>query len=572
MLKLPDYILQQIDQRKLTNEQRVRIALDYQQNPYKWWVPTGAQEEFINGLSQIGQYSKTRIKGQRVRCRHGGFFGGNCTGKTVTLVMTALGVSYEKVLNPWCAKSTFFTDKSWANCAGPGGSLVILLIMKKTVVNMVLSPEVKKWAAKDSYTVERGDGYDQVFRFPKATWYVFTPEQDVGQIAGPTVDLIMSDETFSMNLYSELMQRLRGKGAFLTFVTPLWSRDANDLVDKMMGMPEDQRVVITAHKESACKKHGIRGWREHEVVAEDIRVCDSERYPAIVEGKPMAYSGKLFKQFDYDANVVAGGDDECIELVRINKATLYASCDPAEARPYAIGWKAIFPNGDGLWIDEWPECDPGLDHEPEIGDNLLRYYLSPRLCYFEDIGGMRLRPSEAAEIVKAKEALIESRYGLKVFRRFIDPFYAARAIGGRVSLMAQLAQFGVWFDPALVEQDYAAAHSRIRELLGHKKDDSGKIIVPARMRFNSRCRNLIHSVSKIAYPGEQKRGAFTGRLGDRVDEKDKLKDFLDVIRYMVQRQPYYRQDVKKDRPPDIEYDYFNRRKSDHNFGVYQGLS
>lgn len=334
-------------------------------------------------------------------------------------------------------------------------------------------------------------------------------------------------------------------------------------------MDEEERVIVSLHKESACKTHGVRGWRSHSEIREEIKDCDPELYSAVVEGKPMAFAGKVFKQFKYEQNVKP--DDEIVELVKSLGGTIYASCDPAEARPNAIAWCAILPDGRYVWIDEWPEWDPGLAQEPELSENRLKFYLSPRLVPFEKIRGLRMSPHEFIEVVRAKESRLKEKYGLDVYMRFIDPRYSARATNGKTTLRAQYAELGIRFEPAVAETELISGHSHIRHLLTAQYDDDGKMTAPPQMIFSDKCRNLIRHISNLSYPGKVKRGEYTGSLSRKVDNTDPMKDFVDVVRYLVQRHPYYVLPRKK-LDMDIRFDFWGKKERPKRcYGAFQGL-
>lgn len=565
-LNLPNLNYFGIEKDNLTHEQMIRIAKHYRENRGAWWAPSGAQFDFLMDLEQIG----TGKPGHRCRVALGS--GGNCSGKSCLETNIVNGLLQSKIYNSFIQKSKFFTDRSWAHGFGPGGTISICAIMKKKVIQKVFTPEMKKWAPAGTYTTERGDDkFDHIWRFKEGgVLNLFTTEQNIGQIEGGSYDVILTDEHFPFHFWDELDARLRGRGCWLIFQTPKYAKDSALLFGKIMDLPEKERIIRFMHKETACKKHGVRGWREHADIQEEINRCATpEQYATRVEGKPMAYIGKVFKTFSYEHNVKS--EEWCIEQIAKHGATLYAGCDPAEARLNAIVWGAILPDDRIIWIDEWPNWDPGLSKEPQLGNSPLAFYLSPRLSHHKDIKE-RMGPELFCDIVLSKEAAIKAKYGLEIQARFVDRTYTSRTpTGSQMTLRAQYAQCGVPFLAAYAETELVSGHNRIRDLLSVTLDDEGRVTAPPKMIFCENNRNQIHSIANICYDVETKQGEYTGRLEEKIDNRDPLKDFIDATRYLLQKNPYYIAKIKE--PKDhIELDYSGNRKTPmENFGNYAGL-
>jgi hypothetical protein len=565
-LKLPNLSYHGINVRKLSREQKLRIAKHYRENPLAWWAPSGGQFDFLKDLDQIGKGRPGH------RCRVGFMSGGNCTGKSCCETHTVNGLLQPKIYNPFLKKCKFFTDRSWAHGFGPNGTISICAIMKKKVIQKVFVPEMKKWAPAGSYTTEKGDDkFEHIWRFKDGgVLNLFTTEQNIGQIEGGSYDVILTDEHFPFHFWDELDARLRGRGTWLIFQTPKYAKDSAQLVGKIMDLPKDERVVRFLHKETACKTHGVRGWREHADIQEEINRCATpEQYATRVEGKPMAYIGKVFKNFSHVHNVKS--EEWCIKQIKKHGATLYGACDPAEARLNAFAWAAVLPNNDIIWIDEWPNWDPGLSKEPQLGNNPLLFYLSPRLSHHKDIKE-RMGPELFCDIILAKEATIKKKYGLDINVRFVDRTYTSRTpTGSQMTLRAQYAQCGVPMLAAEAEKELVSGHNRIRDLISLQLDGDDRILSPPKMYFCEDNRNQIHAIANICYDVETKQGEYTGRLEEKIDPRDPLKDFIDVTRYLLQKNPYYVEPIK-DIKPTIQLDHLGNRKTPmENYGKYAGL-
>jgi hypothetical protein len=516
--------------------------------------------------------------------------GGNGIGKSTLVVNCLLDLLlpyYGEHLNPWFYRYKFFNNRErWANYYGPNGNLHLVYIIRRDLVDMVLMKELQKWAPKGSFTSKRGEKkYDYLVEFRGGgVLTIFTPDQDVRQLEGWNVDGFFSDEQFPMALYREGMQRTRGRGFWWSVMTPLFDEQAQLYIDEMEAQKPHQHVLMSFHKESACMEHSIRGFRTHAAIAEDIRKCDPDEFAARVEGKPMHRSGKLFKQFRYTVNVLP--DSEVIELVRKWGATFYAGCDPHEARPDMIAWCAVLgdPQQRIIWVDEWPEWDPGLEAEPVLVENrYLEFYLKPRMIAFHKISGIAIDPYQFCEVVKAKETEIIRRFagevkdgvaqfksvGTKIHRRFIDPRAGSRKPkGSRDTVKDMFARAGIYFEKGKAEVDLKEAHDEMRLMLAGKMDEEGTYLEVPRMYYSTRCVNLIHHTANLSFKVDVKKGAWTGQAGDKLSET--YKDGVDLQRYVIRRKPNY-QPTKEVREEREQIKQARQRGPKKRDGILSGL-
>lgn len=579
--------LAELDRRNLTNEQLARIYLHYKDNAHAWWTSTGAQQSFIDDLARIGDTfvkrgrdlvqiprEKADSYDKPQRCRHALLLGCNMGGKTATMVNIINGLVHDKVYNPWLKKSKFFTDTSWMHGFAANGRPRIFVLLKKDVVQRVFTPEMIKWTPKGTYTSEKGDKkYDYIWRFSSgAEMFVATADQDVGQMVGTNLDLVLTDDMFVMYFYAELLRGLRGRGAWLSFMTPALTlgKDANDFINLVMEMPEQLRIIHTTDKESACRKHGVRGWRQHSDISEEIRSCPPGEEEARIYGRPMFYAGKVYKSFAYNLHVKH--DEEIVPIIKAQRATIYGVCDYHENRPPYIAWAAVTPSLKFYWIAEWPEWDASLSSDPDEERNQLRYYLKPRLmAYGPKMNNLRVNPALFAQIVLAREAEIEAKYGLPVYVRFLDPRFGARAPDGGKSIFAQLGEHGADFLPAVAEKNIGVGHSAVRTLIDPVYDDSGKMVQTPQMFWSKEyTRNMIRMIANHSYRADIKKGGFTGRLSE--DTNDDFKEGSDCARYLVMRNPMYVEARPVLTGETIKYDYWGKRKSGgKNTGLFAGM-
>ena len=586
-LELPVNTLAELDKKHLSNEQLARIYLHYKDNPHAWWTSTGAQQAFIDDLSRIGNVytkrgrelieiprDKADVYEHPQRCRHALLLGCNMGGKTATMVNIINGLVHDKVFNPWLKQSRFFTDTSWMHGFAANGRPRIFVLLKKDVVQRVFTPEMLRWTPKGTYETEKGDkGYNYLWRFSSgAEMFVATADQDVGQTVGTNLDVVLTDDMFVMHFYGELLRGLRGRGAWLSFMTPALTlgKDANDFINLVMEMPEELRIVHTTDKESACRKHGTRGWRPHSDIAEEIRSCPPGEEEARIFGRPMFYAGKVYKNFSYNLHVKK--DEEIVRILKHKKFTIYGVCDYHENRPPYIAWCALTFDEQWFWIAEWPEWDASLSGEPIEERNQLRYYLRPRMmAYGPKMNSLRVNPSLFAQIVMAKEAEIEAKYGLPVFARFLDPRFGARKPDGGVSIFAQLSAAGTDFFPAVAEKNIGVGHSAVRTLIDPVHDDKGTMIqAPAMFWSMEAVPNMIRMIANHSYRADMKKGGFTGRLSE--DTNDDFKEGSDCARYLVMRNPMYVEAKPVQEGETIRYDYWGKRvKSGRNTGLFAGM-
>lgn len=490
--------------------------------------------------------------------------GGNGTGKSTFLVnalILGLLLPRDKILNPWLKRCEFFTNRSkWANFNGPNGNHSLALLMRRDPIENVFIPTLQKWAPRDSFHVDRSDKHfaHKISFEGGGLLTLYSTDQDVSQMSGPNYDGVMADEPFPITWYNESLKRSRGKGFFISVMTPVFDTNAGMFVDMIDTMPEKSRVKKMIHLYSVCKKRGVRGFREKRLVDADENSTPPEYYDACICGKPMYLAGKVFKSFNAVVNCIS--ESEAIDAIRANGATWYVSCDPHGSLPHLVGFFAILGDGRMIWVEEWPRWDPGVQFNMKLEpNNWLEYFLHSRPEMFHKLHNFGLKNSDQfVRLVKTIEKGILDKYcgvidergvaeyemvGTKITRRYVDPRAGnTKTYQSNLTLVEAWRKAGLIFFPAggndADPTKQQGEYEKINTLLGGSlKDDGAPDKTPMIFFVENRCQMLIYHIANVAYEAEMKKGAFTGTIAETVNKN--YKHGADVVRYAIRMRPSF---------------------------------
>ena len=218
--------------------------------------------------------------------------------------------------------------------------------------------EIPFWFPRGSYTSHReSHAYDVKFRFKRNSSHfdLFTFDQDPKQMESVDLDWMIVDEPMPYKLWLPAKARFRNGGLIFMVMTALydsiWVARELETTDRLGKDVFKARVDA----EDACRTHGIRGHMAHEYIVQMERDSDEDEATARLHGGYIAYSGRVYKQFDESFHVwddLPAYHQECFDK---GKYLLYKIVDPHDRKPFAIAWYAVFPNQDKVCIAEWPE-------------------------------------------------------------------------------------------------------------------------------------------------------------------------------------------------------------------------
>lgn len=239
-----------------------------------------------------------------------------------------------------------------------------------------------------------GKGYNSACMVPKFGWNLdaYTFGQDALTAAGKTLGIVGVSEPLPKDLYSECLTRLSGNGVMLIECVQMdlapWLEElAEDCDGKAVNFPLyreaadgtrtecedpiargllfgslklDGKVVgevrvVRGDVEDACREHS-NGHMAHTAIEAMIAGWPSEERVARRTGKPMKLSGRIFPNWNEQNEI-----DEIPEWHRKQwdegNVVISNLLDPHDAKPWALGWFATYPNDDVIVFQEWPDFD-----------------------------------------------------------------------------------------------------------------------------------------------------------------------------------------------------------------------
>jgi hypothetical protein len=195
--------------------------------------------------------------------------------------------------------------------------------------------------------------------------------QDALSAAGSTKGLILASEPIPYPMWTECLTRLGGNGIFILEATQLdlapfleeMAEDAGGkVVDgiqygtlKLDGKAVGEIRVVRGDVEESCREHH-NGHQSHSAIEALIAGWPAAEREARRTGKPLHLSGRVWPLWG-EANELKEFPDFHQECWDRGQVIISNVIDPADRRPWAIGYFATFPNDDVIQFAEWPPFD-----------------------------------------------------------------------------------------------------------------------------------------------------------------------------------------------------------------------
>lgn len=368
--------------------------------------------------------------------------------------------------------------------------------------------EINKWWPKGKF---RGfkDGKNYVCRYEldgkDGKWLMdkMSYEQDIKEFESNTIGLIIYDEPPPKSIFNAGISRLREGGISVVVMTPL--SGAGWMFDELIDCPGKDVFILYGELEDACKEHGIRGHLTHEHLQRQIdywKVHDPDSLTSRMTGKPSQISNTIFgKSLVREVHIVP--DD----LQPPMGSQFGVTTDPADGKPYAIGWWWVDPRGHVVFDDEWPK-----------EDWLTILKTKPTLPRMEDY----------ARIFKDYER------GKPFEFRIMDRHFGANrnVLTGRTLIDDFRELFQIDFSPSYnCEKEMEVGILKVLEYLAFDKTRPINAMNCPRVYVKQRCKNIWRSLDKWA------RKVDPDKYVTAPDRESPWKDFCDVVRYTLMRQP-----------------------------------
>ena len=461
--------------KELKPRELLRI-LDYRHEHEKlrYFAPNKAQQRWIDDISKPGLFISVNAAG-------------NGSGKTYGII-AILGAFIWPDIAPKCLQAEIFKK-----FRGPRRARLISTPKELEQIGSIQTTIEALWP-RDRYVADKkGKSFFSQFS-SSSGWLIdcMSFEQSQTEFAGPNVGVLVINEPPPEPIYKESLARLRNNGICLMSFTSLnentWVVDG--LLSKANG--KDIRVVY-GDIEDNCIEHGENGVLEHAQIEKILNQYDPDEREARKTGKPLRFSGRVFKTFDRNIHVTredtAPGDD-CSHFMVV---------DPAIGKPLAVIWAAVDKAGVITIYDEWPEFQ------------------------FQGAKDSNMTVSDYAELFKAREV------GRRIETRIIDRHFAnvRRTVGG-LTLKQEFGERGIEFidsykmDPSV---EVETGILKVKEYLRYDTTKPIDALNRPRLQISPRCTNVIASMERWS------RDPKTGK------PQEDYKDFADCARYLVEASP-----------------------------------
>lgn len=503
----------------------VQVAYSQQQNPLEWFIPTGAQYEWIK---MIGNHDESKPRSK--------FFSGANkvlkTGATVACLGNII----------WGPQNEWFDFPIFQDWPYPR---TVWIDSEDSTLKEILLPEMHKWFPKGKYKTEaKGKTFDYHWKCQgkdNLEWNIFVKTFDTPakKLESSLIGLMIFSEPPPRDHYYAIPARMPAGGMIWNEFTPLvdaaWFHDDLmgdvEIVESKMSEPDwwergigSNIETLRADAESACKEHGIRGIWDHRTIQLNIAAYDPEERDARAHGEFVHLKGRVFKTFDRDIHTVAPH--------KLSALTQYwFVIDPHERRYPLAKWYAIFHNDEYGHkyeiVYERPMYEPGRGFETitECSETIAE------LC-----AGYLKFEEEMGIAGKITNRIMDKQFGSKEYsesRRTVRDTYAKHGIS---CVFPQAFYIDVGHDAIKAALRCKATLARENQGMIMEHTDLSNVRDDPDLRIRTTCGNSVRAYMNYKF-ARQPKGTGKG-LGIQVEEK--FKDPIDNDRYFLTENPTYR--------------------------------
>ena len=454
-----------------------------QNEPLRFFEANGAQAKWIAEISRPGAFIVINASG-------------NGAGKTFGIV-AVLGAFFWPDLAPDCFRVNTDPGNPFIRFVGPKRARIISTPKELEDIGSLQTAIQQLWPVGLFTSDKKGKSYPS--QYTTSTGWVLdlmSYEQQLSEFAGPSLGLVIFNEPMPKPIFDESVARTRKGGLILGAMTSL--REHPWVVDGLLSKANGKDIrVVYGDIEDNCKEHGKNGTLEHGQIERILSHYDPDERESRKTGKPLRFSGRIYKTFDRSVHVAK----EPIKLPS-NGVSLYMAVDPAIGKPFACIWAFVDPAGVVTIYDEYPNFD------------------------FEGSKDSNLTVRDYAAIFRRKEQNRE-------VTRIIDRHFAnsQRSPGG-LTLKQEFADVNIDF-----YDSYKEAMQEVNEV------EAGILAVKGYLRWNQAipisstnkpkivisptCVNTILSFERWT------------RDPDSLKPTEPYKDFCDTVRYLLKANPEY---------------------------------
>ena len=486
--------------------------------PLEYFCPNGKQEEFIRMTAESVNDSSIPVVL---------FTAANGVGKTYVSLNIVANIIYG-------AQNGWFDYDLYVNYPFPK---LCWYITTRNAIENVIVKEIEKMFPRGSYKFDkRGKPYISAVHFNNGWEMVFfTQDQDVGQMESATVGLIVGDEPFTEDIWKALKSRRRMGCLTVLPMTPL---DVEpfiiDEVDKFAREKRKGYYRLTATVYDACKKRGIRGHLDPDIIDEMVASYSEEERQARAHGEYMYFKERIYGTLDPEKHWVSQEDYP----LQLTGGRNYHFVDPHDGRHCATIYVQIYP----------------IVHSPEylrlIQEGRARQQYR-RIVFCETPQEVRvpfwemkedITHGEEIEIwIDLEDSLIEQVYGAKVHTRVLDRVFGWQTRNGNTianTFLNEGRKRGrrFLFKPSYHSKgqgitEIAYGHNMVREALRDLEDGKPGLVIWKSCWHT--WNGLNHYVRKRA------RNADINKAAGETEIIPKYKDFPDVVRFACCENPVF---------------------------------
>lgn len=414
------------------------------------------------------------------------FLGSNGSGKTTALVAEAIAVALGR--EPWTGRLLAHPPRRVMLCVSnfthSAGEDLLQVLDHFLPEDEIAGPPERmangkphKWRLRNRSSIK-----------------LMSYEQAPTEFEGAKWDFVGFNEPCPRSVFIPCLRGVSKSGGRMAFaMTPLGADAAwiyGELYDKWQkGDPEV--FVVTADMEAG---HSFMSPEAQEKFKSNL---DPDEYEARVRGRFRHLQGRVYKQFDRSAHVVAGPDalDSVRRMVADPHVPKGCVCDPHDRRPFALAWYLVDADGRLVFFDEWPR---DMHHK---------------------IRSCGLAVEDYARLIRE----IEAEHGITPVWRVLDPSYGVqRRVVSDESIRDSFDAHGLCFDTD-VDNSLEQGHIAVKERL-----NAGSLL------FMPNCHNLIYAMENYVWSDTGHEDAVP-----REKPSEYAKDMADVIRYATMSCPAY---------------------------------
>ena len=368
--------------------------------------------------------------------------------------------------------------------------------------------EIDKWWPRGKYTKSKlGKNYFCKYELQgkDGLWIMdkMSYEQEKEEFESNTLGIIIYDEPPPKPIFDAGISRFREGGISVIVMTPLGG--AGWIFDELIDAPGKETFILYGQLEDACKEHGVRGHLTHEHIQKQIdywRKHDPDSLEARMNGRPSQITSSIFgRDFVRDVHII---DDDVKPPLN---SQFGATVDPADGKPYAIGWWWVDPRGHIVFDSEWP-----------TDDWLTILKTKPPLPKMEDY----------ARIFRDYET------GKPFEFRIMDRHFGnnRNVLTGKTLIEDYAALYNLDFSPSYnCEKEIEVGVLKVLEYLHFDRKAALTGMNVPRLYVKRRCKNIIRSLEKWS------RKIDPQKFVPAPDRDSPWKDFCDVVRYTCMKQP-----------------------------------